>query len=216
MKRYLPFIIIFLVLAADQSLKFWVKTHMYAGQEINIIDHWFKLHFLENEGMAFGMAYGGNSGKIFLTLFRIAALVVIGYFLWRSVVRNAPAGLIICFSLIFAGAMGNIIDSVFYGVLFEGSDIFHPNIARFLSPGGGYAPLLQGKVVDMLYFPLIKDVYPDWIPFLGGKPFIFFRPVFNLADASITTGVAAVLIFYRRYFGKHAETEPEVPSKVAD
>jgi len=173
---------------------------MYAGEEIHVIGSWFRIHFLENEGMAYGLAYGGALGKIILTVFRLIALVAIGYYLSRLIKRNAATLFIVCMSLIFAGALGNIIDSVFYGLLFEASDIFHPNIAQFLPSGGGYAPLLKGKVVDMLYFPIIRGQLPHWLPIIGGNVYSFFNPVFNIADAAISSGVFSILLFYRKIF----------------
>lgn len=183
---------------------------MYHGETIDMVGDKFKLHFIENEGMAFGMQYGGSTGKIALTLFRVVAAFFIGYYLLSLVNKKRPTGLIISLSLIFAGAAGNIIDSVFYGVLFEGSDPFHQNIAAFLPVEGGYAPLLKGKVVDMLYFPLIAGEYPNWIPFLGGKDFLFFRPIFNIADSSITIGVFLILIFHRKFFSRRKESKDNV------
>jgi len=171
---------------------------MYAGEEISVIGSWFRIHFLENEGMAYGMAYGGSFGKILLTVFRLIALAAIGYYVSRLVKRKAPVFFIICMSMIFAGALGNILDSVFYGLLFEASDPFHPNIAHFLPAAGGYAPLLKGKVVDMLYFPILQGHYPHWLPVIGGNYYSFFNPVFNIADAAISSGVFSILIFYRK------------------
>lgn len=195
-------LIIFIVLLLDQVLKFWVKTNMYLQEEIPMLGDFFKLHFIENEGMAFGMSLGGVTGKIILTLFRIGAVIFIGYLLNRIIKSKSPFGLIFSMSLILAGAAGNIIDSVFYGVLFEASHWGSYQPAAFLPPDGGYAPLLQGKVVDMLFFPLFSGQYPEWVPFIGGREFLFFRPVFNLADASITTGVIIILLFQKKFFGK--------------
>jgi signal peptidase II len=200
-------LIIFLVLLADQAFKFYIKTHFYQGEEINVIGDWFRLHFIENEGMAFGMKYGGDTGKIILTVFRLIAVAFIGFYLHRLIQRKAHWGLIFSMALIFAGAMGNIIDSVFYGVLFEGSDWHVRNIAAFLPDGGGYAPLLHGQVVDMLFFPIFEGQFPTWIPIIGGNDFLFFRPVFNLADSSISIGVFIILVFQRKFFGKKKEPE---------
>lgn len=176
---------------------------MYLGQEIQVFRDWFIIHFTENNGMAFGMEFAGESGKLFLTFFRIVAAVFIGYYLYRLTRQKAHPGLILCISLIFAGAFGNIIDSVSYGLLFSESSYFHP--AVLLPPDGGYSSLFHGKVVDMLYFPIIKGEMPSWLPFMKSREFIFFRPVFNLADSSITTGVIALIIFQKRFFRKHIE-----------
>lgn len=193
--------IIILVLIIDQALKFWIKTHMILGQEYHILGDWFIIHFTENNGMAFGMEFWGKSGKIFLTLFRIIAVIGIGWYLKILIKQNAPKMVVISISLIMAGAMGNILDSVFYGVLFDES--FY-QIAKFLPPDGGYSSLLQGRVVDMFYFPIFNGHYPGWFPFWANQEFIFFRPVFNLADSSITIGVAYILIFERSFF-KHLD-----------
>lgn len=201
MKRAL--IVILLVLIIDQVLKFWIKTHMYIGQEYYVFGDWFLLHFTENEGMAFGMKLGGSAGKLILSIFRIIAIVVIGIYLCRLIQKHAAKGLIISISLIFAGAFGNIIDSAFYGLIFSWSS-YH-QIATLFPEFGGYGSFLHGKVVDMLYFPLIHGIFPEWLPFWGGDSFIFFRPVFNIADSSITIGVAMLLIFQKRYFGKKKE-----------
>ncbi|MFO8129112.1 MAG: lipoprotein signal peptidase [Bacteroidales bacterium] len=198
MKRSL--IIIFLVLLLDQILKVWIKTHMHLGEEIPVFGNWFIIHFTENEGMAFGMKLGGASGKLILSIFRILAVILIGIYLYRLVRTGSHPGLIICISLIFAGAFGNIIDSAFYGLLFSESS-YH-QVASFLPEGGGYTSFLHGKVVDMFYFPLIEGSLPSWVPFWGGNDFVFFRPVFNLADSSITVGVFILILFQKRFFGK--------------
>ena len=195
-------LIVVLILVFDQVLKVWVKTTMMLGEEHRILGDWFILHFTENNGMAFGIEFWGENGKVFLTLFRIAAVIGIGWYLVHLIKENSPVGLVICVSLIMAGAIGNIIDSVFYGVLFNGS--FH-QVAEFLPDKGGYSSLLHGKVVDMLYFPVIKGHYPEWFPFASGQQFIFFRPVFNIADSAITAGVLSILVFQRRFFKAHHE-----------
>ena len=186
----------FIVLLADQVLKFWVKTHMVLGQEIPIFD-WFIIHFTENNGMAFGIEFGGSTGKIFLTVFRIVVVFLAVYYVKKIIRKNAPNGLLVAIGLIIGGAIGNIIDSVFYGIIFNES---YNNVACFLPDSGGYAPLLQGKVVDMFYAPLINSHFANWIPFWGGEHFIFFSPVFNLADAGISVGVFLILILYRKEF----------------
>jgi signal peptidase II len=199
-------LIILVVLVADQILKVWIKTTMMLGEEHQVFGNWFIIHFTENKGMAFGLEFWGDNGKIFLTLFRIAAVIGIGWYLAHLIKDNSPVGLVVSVALIMGGAIGNIIDSVFYGVLFNGS--FH-QVASFMPEGGGYSSLLHGKVVDMLYFPIIKGYYPDWFPFWGGQQFIFFRPVFNIADSAITTGVISILVFQKRFFKVHHEQQEQ-------
>jgi len=209
--------IIFLVLFADQLLKIWIKTHLSLGDEIVIAKNWFILHFVENNGMAFGFEFAGEYGKMFLSIFRILAVVAIGWYLFRLVKqKDVPFGFIASISLIFAGAIGNIIDSMFYGIIFTHS---FGQVSTLFPEGGGYAGFLHGKVVDMLYFPLIQGQYPNWVPVVGGTEFIFFRPVFNIADSSITVGIFSILIFYRRYFSKSEEKlaeETETDNNAAE
>ncbi len=174
------------------------------GQEIHVFDDWFIIHFTENNGMAFGLEFWGKNGKVFLTLFRIVAVIGIGWYLTHLIKIKSPTGLIVSVSLILAGALGNIVDSVFYGVIFDHS---YGQLARMFPEHGGYSSLLHGKVVDMFYFPIIKGNYPGWFPINAGEPFIFFRPVFNIADASITTGVAMILIFQKKFFKHHTEDQ---------
>lgn len=188
-------LIVFLVLFADQALKVWVKLHFFYDGSISILGDKGFLHFIENRGMAFGMELGGTWGKLMLTLLRIAAVSAIGYSLHRMVQRGASTGLVVSVSLILAGALGNIIDSTFYGVLFSASTPFEK--AVFLPPDGGYAPLLHGAVVDMFYFPVWEGRLPDLLPIWGGEYFVFFRPVFNIADAAITIGVALFILAQR-------------------
>lgn len=197
-------LIILLILVADQTLKILVKTHMTLYQQIPILGNWGILHFVENNGMAFGMALPGSLGKILLTTFRILAVVAIGLYLRHLIRQKAHNGLIITLSMVMAGAIGNIVDSVFYGLIFSSSSPVQ--VAAMFPEGGGYAPLMQGKVVDMFYFPIIKGNYPSW--FRGGSSFIFFRPVFNIADSSITVAVA-IILFKQRSFFKHVEDKPE-------
>jgi len=199
-----------IVLLADQILKIWVKTNMTLGQEYNIIGHWFIIHFVENNGMAFGFEFGGDYGKIFLSLFRVVAVFGIGWYILKLVKKDLPMGFIACVSLIFAGAIGNIIDSAFYGLIFNES---YGQVASLFPESGGYATFLHGRVVDMFYFPLISGVYPSWVPILGGSDFQFFRPVFNIADSSISIGIFSIIFFYRKQFNhldlKEEETHPE-------
>lgn len=188
-------IIIFLILLIDQASKIWIKTHLYVGEEFRIFD-WFIIHFTENNGMAFGFEFGGTPGKTFLSVFRIIASIGIGWYLYSLIKKNAHPGLITCFSLIFAGAVGNILDSAFYGVIFSDDAT---GLAQLFPPGKGYSGFLHGRVVDMLYFPVINSQFPSWFPFVGGEPFQFFRPIFNIADSSITIGVFLFIIFQKRY-----------------
>lgn len=183
---------------------------MYLTEEFYVMGlSWFRIYFIENEGMAFGVSFWGTTGKILLTLLRIAAVVFIIIYLRKLRQRKAHIGLIFSMTLILAGAVGNIIDSVFYGVVFSES-IWPSTIpAEFLPAGGGYAPLLQGKVVDMFFFPLIQGQFPNWLPIVGGDSFLFFRPVFNLADSYITVGVAIILLFQKRFFPKKSNPDTE-------
>ncbi len=187
--------IVFGVLLLDQGSKFWVKTHMFTGEEYRIFD-WFLIHFTENNGMAFGFEFGGTVGKAFLSIFRIVASIGIGWYLLSLIKKNAHFGIITCFSLIFAGAVGNIIDSTFYGVLFS-DDI--NSLSHFSLSEGGYSGLLHGRVVDMLYFPIVNSQFPSWFPFFGGESFQFFRPIFNIADSSITIGVLLFMFFQKKF-----------------
>ncbi len=189
--------LIILILFFDQLLKFWVKTHMVIGEDIPLIGKWGMLHFIENNGMAFGMEMGGKPGKLILSIFRIIAIFAIAWFLNSIIRKNAYTGLILAVSAILAGAIGNIIDSAFYGMIF--SESFHEPAVLF-PPEGGYSSFLHGRVVDMLYFPVINTTWPDWSPFRPGQSFIFFRPVFNIADSAITCGVFAILLFQKKMF----------------
>lgn len=193
-------VVILLLLFLDQASKIWVKTHMQLHESIEIFS-WFQLYFTENPGMAFGMEF---FNKLVLSVFRIVAVIAIAYYLIRLVRRNYSFGFIACVALVFAGALGNIIDSVFYGVIFDHS---YGQVSTFMPADGGYASLLHGKVVDMLYFPLIRTTFPDWFPIWGGEEFIFFRPIFNLADSSICVGGAILLLFYHRTLSKSLSTK---------
>lgn len=170
---------------------------MRLGQEYNILGNWFIIHFTENNGMAFGMEFGGKAGKIILTVFRIIAATGIFWYMRHLYKNNAPQGLVICIAMIFAGAVGNILDSAFYGMIFNDS---YYKIAQFMPDEGGYSSFLLGRVVDMFYFPILKGYYPSWFPFNANQQFVFFRPVFNIADSAITVGVSLLLIFQKSYF----------------
>ncbi|MEZ4996270.1 MAG: lipoprotein signal peptidase [Bacteroidales bacterium] len=189
-------LLIISILAVDQAVKFIIKTNMVIGDEIPVFGNWFRIHFLENNGMAFGMEWGGKTGKVALSVFRMLAIAGIAWYLNSIIKKNAHTGLILSVSAIIAGAAGNLIDSAFYGMIF--SESWHTPAVLF-PDGGGYSSFLHGRVVDMLYFPIIDTHWPDWSPIKPGQSFIFFRPVFNLADTSITTGVLAILLFQKKF-----------------
>ncbi len=201
-KGYLALIVILAVIILDQILKIWVKTNFYMGESVHIAD-WFQLHFIENNGMAFGMELGN---KLYLTLFRIAAVIALIYYICRIKSRAyIKKGYIACWALIAAGAMGNIIDCLFYGLIFDNPAA--PAVATMFPEGGGYAALFHGRVVDMLYFPLFSFNWPEWMPFVGGEHFEFFQPIFNLADAAITTGLLALILFYHKSLSTNHKQE---------
>lgn len=195
--------IIIIILIIDQISKIYIKTNFKLHESVEVFS-WFHILFIENEGMAWGAKIPGSYGKIILTLFRLVAIVGIGWWLLNSFRKKEPKILLVAISLIFAGALGNIIDSVFYGVLFNDS---YGQIASFLPEDGGYAPLLKGKVVDMLYFPIYDDILPSWIPIWGGERFVFFQPVFNIADTAISTGFGILLVFHKKAFPKKDNTK---------
>ena len=185
-------ILVIVILLIDQIIKVSVKTGMCLHDSIRITN-WFYISFIENNGMAYGMQIGS---KLLLSLFRVAAIGVLGYYIWLEARRKARWGYIVCLSMVLAGAAGNLLDCMFYGLCFDASTPQH--VSQYVGLGNGYAPFLMGKVVDMFYFPLIVTTYPEWFPFWGGREFIFFSPVFNFADASISVGVVALLLFYRK------------------
>lgn len=191
------FLTAFILILIDQIIKIWIKTNFILGEEIKIFD-WFIIHFTENNGMAFGMEFGGYTGKTLLTLFRIIVVGLGIKYVMDIAKTKLPNGALVSLGLIIGGALGNIIDSCFYGIIFNDS---YNNLAVFLPETGGYSSLLHGKVVDMLYFPLLNSHYPQWLPIWGGDHFIFFRPVFNIADAGISVGIFMILLFYRKVFG---------------
>ena len=208
-KGLIAVLIIIFILVIDQVSKIWVKTNMALYDSIEIAK-WFKIHFVENNGMAFGIE---AIGKIFLSVFRIIAVAFIGIYLTKIIRSNYKTGFIVCISMVLAGAFGNIIDSVFYGEIFSAS--FPGHVAEFVPIGEGYSSWLHGKVVDMLYFPIIETTLPNWVPIWGGTEILFFRFIFNLADASISVGVALLLLFYRKTLSHSLQTKNEKEKEKA-
>ncbi len=207
MKKYHVILIIALVVLADQALKLYIKTNYHLNTSHKVLGDWFQLYFVENPGMAYGWKFGGNWGKMALTVFRMGAVIFGVWYLGRIIKRKYHKGFILCASLVFAGALGNLIDSCFYGLIFDKGMIFDSQINEYVGysglaqfSGNGYATFLHGNVVDMLYFPVIKGHFPSWVPVWGGDEFEFFRPIFNLADAAISTGVISILVFQKSFF----------------
>ncbi len=229
MKRWNVVLIIALIIIVDQFLKTWIKTNYPTGHVANVIGTKFQLYFVENSGMAWGWKFGNEAGKIVLTLFRLAAVIFGTWYLGRIVKHNYHKGFIICAALIYAGALGNLIDSMFYGMIFDKGMHYDPVIKDFIGYSGvaafsthGYSTFLHGSVVDMLYFPIVRSAFPHWLPFVGGQEFEFFSPIFNVADASISVGVITLLLFQKRFFKRFhntsvhstVETNTEVSDKI--
>lgn len=220
-------LIIAAIIIADQALKIWIKTSHPTGEVLRVFGFdWFRLHFIENPGMAWGWKFGNETGKVILTLFRLAAVIFGTWYLSRIVKQQYRKGFIICASLIYAGALGNLIDSMFYGMFFDKGLTYDPAISDYLQYSGvaqfssnGYSSFLHGSVVDMLYFPLFKGHFPSWFPFVGGDEFEFFSAIFNIADASISIGVVTLLLFQKRLLKKNTPPQPvatETNTEVSD
>ena len=224
--RNVAFIIV-LIIIVDQALKIWIKTTYPTGHVADVVGTKFQLYFVENSGMAWGWKFGNEIGKIVLTLFRLGAVIFGTWYLGRIVKNNYHKGFIVCAALIYAGALGNLIDSMFYGVIFDKGMHYDTAIKDFIGYSGvagfstpGYSSFLHGSVVDMLYFPLVRSTFPQWVPLVGGKEFEFFSPIFNIADASISIGVITLLLFQKRLVRrKHTEEYHEAiaaDSKISD
>ena len=223
------FLIILLIILADQTLKIWIKTHYPTGEVTKVLGmSWFRIYFIENSGMAWGWKFGNETGKVILTLFRLAAVIFGTWYLGRIVKQKYHKGFIICAALIYAGALGNLIDSMFYGMIFDKGLHFDPSLQVYVPyysgvasfSAHGYSSFLHGSVVDMLYFPIIKSEFPSWFPVIGGEEFEFFSPIFNIADASISVGVIALLLFQKRFFRKQRQdspiSSPETSAEISD
>lgn len=191
-RGWMAVLIVTAILLIDQVIKIWVKTNMTLHEQIEIFS-WFKIVFIENNGMPYGMEIGS---KLVLSIFRMVAISLLGYYIYGQVKKKARWGYLVCLSMVMAGAIGNLLDSMFYGLVFNASSEYYTSY--WVPFGNGYAPFLMGKVVDMFYFPLIVTTWPDWVPFVGGNPYVFFSPIFNFADASISVGVVLLLLFYRK------------------
>ena len=217
----LPLILVVIIIILDQVLKIWIKTNLELNDVVPLFGDWGFLLYTENPGMAFGYKFGGDTGKVILTLFRIVAVIGISWYLVDLAKKSSPKGLLISFGLILAGAIGNIIDSSIYGMLFDTGTTYNAEIGRWQEYSGistmnfeGYAPAFKGCVVDMFYFPLIEGHFPSWFPVWGGESFTFFRPVFNVADSAITVGVASILIFHRKFFKQASQKDVEKEEAV--
>jgi signal peptidase II len=202
-----PLLLVFIILLIDQLIKLWVKSNMYLGQEIVLFPNWGIIHFTENNGMAFGMELEGSYGKLLLSSFRVLAITGLGYYLFWLVKNKENRGYIYCIAMVFAGALGNLLDSAFYGLLFNES---YNQVATLFPSEGGYAPFLFGRVVDMFYFPMLHGHFPAWLPFWGGEDFIFFRPVFNFADFSISMGVGLIILNQKKYFAENKNESEKI------
>jgi signal peptidase II len=214
MKKFHLVIIVLLVLLIDQALKIYIKTSFPLNTSRAVAGNWFQLYFVENPGMAYGWKFGGNFGKLALTIFRMGAVVFGTWYLGSIIKRQYHKGFIICAALIYAGALGNLIDSCFYGMIFDKGMLYDPQLNDYVNYTGlatfskhGYASFLHGNVVDMLYFPVIHGTFPKWFPIWGGESFEFFRPIFNVADAAISIGVITILLFQKRFFGQRKKAE---------
>ena len=217
--------LIAIIIIVDQALKIWIKTHYPVGEVTRVFGaSWFRLHFIENPGMAWGWKFGNEGGKMVLTLFRLAAVIFGTWYLGRIIKQHYSRGFVVCAGLIYAGALGNLIDSMFYGMIFDKGLRYYPLIDNYSSYSGvasfsthGYSSFLHGSVVDILYFPIVQSHFPSWLPFVGGEDFEFFSPIFNIADASISVGVIALLLFQKRFFKKHhtKEDHPTVETSTS-
>jgi signal peptidase II len=208
-----PLLLVIILLLIDQAIKLWIKSNMYLGQEIVLFPNWGIIHFTENNGMAFGMELEGSYGKLLLSSFRVLAIAGLGYYLYWLVKNKENRGYIYCIALVFAGALGNLLDSAFYGVIFNES---YNQVATMFPKEGGYAPFLFGRVVDMFYFPMLHGHFPSWFPFWAGEDFIFFRPVFNFADFSISMGVGLIILNQKKYFAETISDESEKKAMSPD
>ena len=213
-RKYLAILIVFVMLIVDQLLKIWVKLNMSLGESFNVLGDWFKFHFVENPGMAFGITWGLGIGKILLSLFRLGAIVFLGIYLSNIIKRKLSYGLIVGFSLILAGAAGNLIDGMFYGLIFSASD--YGTVAGVTAFGHGYAGFMQGLVVDMLYFPLFEGDFPQWLPIWGGQHYSFFSFIFNIADACVFVGVVTVVAFHKAFVADLNRNKMPVPMVVPE
>jgi signal peptidase II len=203
---------VILLLIIDQIIKILVKTNMTIGQSIHVFGSWFQILFIENNGMAFGMQFGGNVGKFILSIFRVVLVIAIIIYIRKLLKRgDTPTGVLLGLAAILCGALGNIIDSLFYGMIFSESTF--TQVAELFPAGGGYSKFLFGKVVDMFYFPIIDTTLPEWVPIWGGRNFIFFRPIFNFADACITCGAFYLLFFKWKFFSKQPKTKESESAK---